>query len=182
MALPRRSIRDCVRYPRGYGRLSKGNVRGARRSAKRARSDGGAAALNAMLGALCLQSGELDDALGYLRKAQAARPDDIIVALNLATALVQLGHYREALDAAAEKLAAEDQSLRLQRLRAFCAQFLDDFPAAIKAYERIVAVMPQDWESWNNLGNSRRGAGDLDGAVEALKRAAELAPDSPRYY
>ena len=162
------------------GALSKGNVRDARSIGEAALADGGAAApLNAMLGALCLQSGELDDALGYLRKAQTARPDDIIVALNLATALVQLERYREALDTAPEKLAAEDQSLRLQRLRAFCAQSLDDFPAAIKAYERIVAVTPQDWESWNNLGNSRRGAGDLEGAVEALERAAELAPDSP---
>jgi tetratricopeptide (TPR) repeat protein len=37
---------------------------------------------------------------------------------------------------------------------------------------------PSDWEAWNNLGNARRGAGDFGGGVEALRRAAELAPDS----
>ena len=38
--------------------------------------------------------------------------------------------------------------------------------------ERVVAVLPRDWESWNNLGNSRLHAGDVNGAIEALRRAA----------
>lgn len=162
------------------GALARGNSRDARRIGEAALANGcSAAPLNAMLGALCLQSGELHDALNFLRRAKAERPDDIIVALNLATALVQLERFQEALDAAPESLAAQDHSLRLRRLRAFCAQSLGDYSQAIAAYSAIVSLAPQDWESWNNLGNSRRGGSDLSGAVEALEQAAKLAPDSP---
>ena len=65
------------------------------------------------------------------------------------------------------------------KLRGFCSQSLEDHSAAIASYERVLAVSPDDWESWNNLGNSRRCTGDLAGAVEALKRAALIAADAP---
>ena len=37
--------------------------------------------------------------------------------------------------------------------------------------------MPDDWESLNNLGNVRRAAGDLDGAIHAFRQAIALRPD-----
>ena len=113
----------------------------ARRIGEAALASGGdAVALNAMLGAFCLQSGDFDRAAHHLRIAHAARPDDPIIALNLGTALAQLGAFAEALDAAPEELARKDPSLRLQRLRAFCSQSSGDYPAAIETYQRIVAA------------------------------------------
>ena len=140
---------------------------------------GDSTALNAMLGSLCIGIGDFDRAAQHLRIAHAQRPQDPVISLNLATALVQLSSFAEALEIASSDLADRDASMRLTRIRAFAAQSLGDFAVAIPAYERVVAAFPDDWESWNNLGNSRRQSGDLDGALDALGRAAAQAPDSP---
>jgi tetratricopeptide (TPR) repeat protein len=132
-----------------------------------------------MLGSFCVGSGDFDRAAQHLRIAHAERPQDPVIALNLATALVQLSLFGEALDVARADLADRDPALRLMRIRAFAAQSLNDLPAAIQAYERVVGVYPDDWEAWNNLGNSRRLNGDAEGAVEALRRASAQASDSP---
>jgi tetratricopeptide (TPR) repeat protein len=42
-----------------------------------------------------------------------------------------------------------------------------------------VEAVPDDWESWNNLGNARRQLLDFEGAVAALERASHLNPDAP---
>jgi tetratricopeptide (TPR) repeat protein len=73
-----------------------------------------------------------------------------------------------------DDLAHTDRTMRLQRIRAFLAQHAGDFPTAISIYESIVAAAPDDWETWNNLGNARRLAGDVDGGLAALRRAMEI--------
>jgi tetratricopeptide (TPR) repeat protein len=93
-------------------------------------------------------------------------------------ALQQLQRPHEAFAILTEELARTDPSLQLERLRGFLAQTVEDFPAAIRSYERVVEAIPTDWESWNNLGNARRGAKDFEGAIQALRKAAELAPDA----
>lgn len=156
-----------------------GRLSDARRIGETALGAGGnVAALNALLGTFCLRNGEYEAAVRHLNIARAERADDAVIAVNLGTALVQLGSYAEALEAIPEELANRDASLRLLRIRAFCAQSVEDYPPAISAYKRVVTAEPSDWESWNNLGNSLRCIGDLDAAVAALRRAAELAPDA----
>lgn len=157
-----------------------GRLAEARRIGESALANGGdATALNAMLGTFCIGSGDFERAAQHLRIAHAQRPDDPVIALNLATALIQLGAFAEAFEIARAELVDRDPTMRLLRVRAFAAQSLEDFPAAIEAYERVVVAFPDDWESLNNLGNSRRQNGDLDGALDALQRAAAQAPDSP---
>lgn len=63
-----------------------------------------------------------------------------------------------------EALRREAHDLRMQ----------GRFAEAAARYERLVASVPDDWESWNHLGNARRAAGDREGAVEALRQAAAL--------
>jgi tetratricopeptide (TPR) repeat protein len=135
-------------------------------------------ALNALLGMLRLDSGDHAAAVRHLEIARAARPDDIRIATNLATALIQTGDLDRALEVASTKLAFADPTLHLARIRGFIADQVGDFAAAVEALERVVAAAPADCESWNNLGNARRGVGDWEGSVEALRRAAELDPTS----
>jgi len=139
---------------------------------------GDAAALNALLGSLHLGRGDAAVALPYLREAHALRPSDAMVALNLASVLATQGGYTEASKVLPDRVGSGDGALRLERLRGFIAQGLSDFAAAAAAYERVVAEAPSDWESWNNLGNARRCAGDFEGAVEALRHAAAIVPDA----
>src|SRR5206468_4142593 len=140
---------------------------------------GDAAALNAMLGMLRSQAGDLQAAANHLRAAQRSRPGDLVIGGNLAAVLAQLGDYRGALEIATEEVAKADRSGRLLKTRAFAAQMLEDHPTAISSYEMLVALDPGDWESWNNLGNSRREQGDAVGSIAALRRAIEIEPRSP---
>ena len=147
--------------------------------AERAIADGcDSAALNAMLGTLHCQTGNLEGGIRHLRDARALRPSDAVIALNLATALAQQGDYQSALVVLTDEIARTDQTLRLQRVRAYLAQHAGDFQTAIPIYEAIVAAVPDDWETWNNLGNTRRLSGDAEGSVLALEQAAGIEPDS----
>ena len=100
----------------------------------------------------------------------------MVIATNLGSALAQLGRFDEGLSIITEERAQSDKSLRLRKLRGFLAQMSEDFPLAIASYEEVVGAAPEDWESWNNLGNARRLDGDLEGSAEALGRAAKINP------
>lgn len=140
---------------------------------------GNIAALNAMLGMLRGRSGDAARAAQHLAAAHAANRNDPIIAHNLVQALIALERYHDALPILTDAVVDSDRDGRLRRLRAFVAQCADRHDLAVADYERVVARSTQDWESWNNLGNARRGAGDVEGAVDALRRAADLAPQSP---
>ncbi|WP_205479555.1 tetratricopeptide repeat-containing sulfotransferase family protein [Sphingomonas arenae] len=158
----------------GRGQLAEACAIGERALA--AGNDG--AALHAMLGMLWSRSGDLAAGIGHLRHALDERPDDLLIRTNLATALTENKDYAAALDVATQAAAAADPSLRLLRLRAFCAQLAERFDIAVQAYDTILAAEPDDWEAWNNLGNARRCAGDFPGSVAALRQAAQIAPGS----
>ena len=129
---------------------------------------------HAFLGMLAARDGDSPRAASHLRAAHAARPADITIACNLIAVLMQAGEDAEALAIASEALAAADPSLRVARYRGFLAQKLGQFDRAIAAYQHILARQPDDFETWNNLGNARSGMGDHAGAVTALQRAAQL--------
>jgi tetratricopeptide (TPR) repeat protein len=139
-------------------------------------SGGEPGALNALLGSLYLGAGNFVSALPHLQQARGLKPTDPMIGFNLATALAQNGDYQSAFDVLPEQLPTASSTPRLDRLRGFIAQELQEFAAAAGAYERVVEAEPNDPEAWNNLGNSRSSAGDTDGAVAALRRAMELDP------
>jgi tetratricopeptide (TPR) repeat protein len=158
----------------------RGQLRQACAIGDRALANGGdAVALNALLGMLRRQAGELEASINHLRIAHAGKPADLKIATNLANALADAGSYTEALEVISDNLARSDRSMQLERLRGFLAQSADDFEQAVKSYERVVAAYPADWEALNNLGNARRCTGDLTGCIAALERAAEIEPDAP---
>ena len=141
-------------------------------------SGGDSGALNAMLGTLHCQTGNLEAGIRHLRAAREVQSSDTVIAANLAMALAQQGEYQAALAELPDEIARADQTMRLQRIRAYLAQHADDFQTAIPIYEAIVEATPDDWETWNNLGNARRLAGDVDGGLAALERAMKLNPAS----
>jgi tetratricopeptide (TPR) repeat protein len=148
--------------------------------AERALAAGGdPVALNAILGMFRTDLGDVDAAVRHLEIAHSGRPTDVRIATNLVTALIRKNDLSRALNVASRELAFADPTLGLARLRGYAANQLGDCAAAIEALEHVVAAAPQDWESWNNLGNARGGNDDLDGCVEALEHAVRLNPHSP---
>jgi Flp pilus assembly protein TadD len=97
-------------------------------------------------------------------------PDDLAVRAALANLRAMKGDLE-----GAEALCTVD-SPDLLRLKGWLLQERQRPDEAALCYERIVAADPGDWEIWNNLGNARRSAGDLEGAIEALGRARQLRP------
>jgi tetratricopeptide (TPR) repeat protein len=154
-----------------------GNIPTARKLAEIALADGGdKVALNAFLGMLHARSGEHIAAIHHLKEAHRGRPEDATIACNLIAALLEVGDLVSGLDVATHELAQLDKSLRIARYRGFIAQSLKRFEDAVDAYERVVRHAPEDFESWNNLGNARSANGDLEGSVLALRRAVDLDP------
>jgi len=155
---------------------SAGDMRKARARAERGLETGAgdATPFHAFLGMIFARSGERAAAAEHLRKAHAARSDDITIACNLIAVLMSDGRDADALAIATEKLALADASLRVARYRGFLAQKLEQFDEAVRAYGIVLAKAPDDFECLNNIGNAKAGLGDHAGAVEALTRAVGL--------
>ena len=166
-------LREALALARG------GNLTGARARAEAALGRlGGHGALHAFLGMLHCQSGDLAGGIPHLRSALGSNPDDLTIAANLSAALIGTGALAEAAEVCTEQRADRDPSLRLWRMRGYILQQREEHEQAALAYERVVARAPDDWETWNNLGNARAAAGKPEEAVPALQRAAGLQPDS----
>ena len=156
-----------------------GDLRGAAAEGERAIAAGAdEIPLSAMVGLFKVRDGDAAGAVPFLRIAHEGRPDDLTIATNLVIALMESDDKAGAYAACPAELAKRDVSGTLLRLHAHLAQTTEDNPAAIIAYRTILASEPDDWESWNNLGNALAGADDLDASVVALVHSLSLNPDS----
>ena len=165
------AIRDAL------GAAQRGGIDEAIATAERGLATGGdIVALNALLGMLRGQAGDSSGAIRHLEIAHRAKPDDVRIATNLASALGSTGDYKRALAVATRALAFSDPTLQLARMRGYLAQMHGDPAAAVEAYEHVVDSAPDDWESWNNLGNARNALDDGDGSLAALERSCALNP------
>lgn len=119
-----------------------------------------------------LQLGRRDEAIPYLERQIAAAPADRAARFNLATILVASGR-----DAAARALVSNhDGHPGLARLAGYFQQLDGDHAGAAETYRVALSAAPQDWESWNNLGNSLAALGDKEGAVTAFENAVNRNP------
>ena len=129
----------------------------------------------ALLGLAALAALRLDQsakAADYLTRQLAETPQDRAARYNLATTLAGLGQV-----SAAMELAGDYQGhAKLARLAGYLGQQQGDLPAAIAAYREAVTLAPEDWESWNNLGNCCADTGDTQTAIGAFENAINRAP------
>ena len=125
------------------------------------------------LGILCCRGGDFAGGAAYLRRAVDAAPSGP-ARLDLARALLALGRAGEA-EALAASCPPDDPDAI--GVRAYALQALGRLADSISAYQRLVALRPDDFEAWSNLGGARLGAGETEAAVAAYERAASLRPD-----
>jgi tetratricopeptide (TPR) repeat protein len=59
-----------------------------------------------------------------------------------------------------------------------CRELLGEFDAAIAAYERLVAAVPEHIAGWRSLARCRLRSGTVDAAVRVCERAVELDGDN----
>lgn len=155
-----------------------GDLAGARFEAERALAEHpDSPDLLQLLGIIRCQLGDLEEGAALLRRALEKEPGRVATRQALATALLALGRGDEA-EAVCRLPGTEPPDLVLERLRGYILQTRERFAEAADCYAGVVERDPGDWEIWNNLGNARRSAGDLDGAVEALEQARTVKPDA----
>jgi tetratricopeptide (TPR) repeat protein len=153
--------------------LRRGDRAGARRAIDAALAgEPDEPALLGFAGLLAAQAGDEAGAIPYFRRALAAAPQDLGMRINLATALLATG----ALDEAGAVAAGFDQP-KLLRIAAWVHRQQGRTVEAAAAYRTLLAAAPEDFESWNNLGNVLIEAGESGTAVEAFREAIRLRPD-----
>lgn len=124
--------------------------------------------------------GALDAARATLGAAHARDPTNAEIANNLASVLVELGAFEEALTYFDRAIALAPQWAEARLNRAIALQRLGRFAAAREAFESLragTAGIARYWSAWGML---EREAGDLDAAAEKFDRALAIKPDHPR--
>jgi Flp pilus assembly protein TadD len=132
------------------------------------------------LGFACLKHGDLAAAEKWLKVAAQSTPADSAVPYQLALVYRKQGRDEEAKKAFALSTELRRRGAEESQLRLDCAQKLDHGPR-----EEAHAVCghlydPNNAEELTALGTIYGQHGDLEAALEPLRRAAELAPQSPQ--
>lgn len=150
----------------------RGELQAARREAEAAlAAEPGSPPLLHFLGIVCCCAGDYAAGAAHLRALSDLQPGNLRGRIDLINALIALGELDEAL------ALSDGPGPELARMRGYVLQCRGELGEAAICYAAIVAGQPGDFEIWNNLGTARRAAGDLEGSVEALRRASALRPD-----
>ena len=91
---------------------------------------------------------------------------------------VLAGHsaMTERLDEAAQAVRLSPTNPEAHYVRATLLSAREDLSAATEEYEQAVALRPKDYALWLELGGARDQSGDPEGAIDAFRQAAHLAP------
>jgi Flp pilus assembly protein TadD len=132
------------------------------------------------LGLACFKQGDLAAAEKWLRQAAQVNPRDSLARYQLGMVYRKLGREEDARKAFAESADLRRRDTDESELRTACAQKLDSGPhAEARAFcQRLYD--PDDAERLTALGTLYGQHGDLEDALEPLRRAAELAPERPQ--
>src|SRR4051812_2185601 len=162
-----------------FAAFRRGDLAAARRAAEAGLAvEPASPPLLSLAGLAAAQMGDPAGAIPHFEAVLAADPGDLPTRTNLAQALVAAGD----LDRAGEICAGAPANPRLLRIAAYVPQQQGRLAEAAAAYEAVLAAFPDDFESWNNLGNVRSATGDREGAVAALQQALALNPQVPQIY
>ncbi len=124
-----------------------------------------------------------DDAISAFENAAKLLGSDATLRRNHASALDRRGHERLArrqFDAAladfGSAAALQPEMGRFPTSMAFVWFQRDDWERAARDLDEVVRRFPKEVDAWKLLAESRLRIGDPRGAVDAMRRAVELAP------
>lgn len=125
-------------------------------------------------------AGRLDkhgEAARWFASVLQAVPADRATRTNLVRSLVLAGDIEQA-----RHWLDEPSSHALARLGGYVFHQMGDRETALLWYGRAVDLAPDDFESWNNIGNIRSELDQLDPAIAAYEQAITLRRDLPEPY
>jgi tetratricopeptide (TPR) repeat protein len=125
-----------------------------------------------------MEQGKTDRALPVLEELHARSPDDLELARALTEAQVKSGRADAWIAELQARNAKAERAVNHYMLGlAFFSRASDAGAPAVAAFERAIALSPQEPEFHYRLGIARLESEQYAAAVEPLRRAAELAPE-----
>ena len=92
------------------------------------------------------------------------------------------GQYQDALNESKKLLIKFYNSTLLYNIIGAVSEGLGKLNEAIEAYERAIAIEPENAEAFFNMGNAIKKQGKLGDAIQAYKTALFIKPDIPEAY
>jgi tetratricopeptide (TPR) repeat protein len=132
------------------------------------------------LGFAYFKQGDLTAAEKWLKDAAQSTPNDTRVQYQLGLVYRKQGREQEAKEAMALSGEQRQQNSSEAQLRFECAKKLDQGPREEAHTVCQQLYDPNDAERLTRLGTIYGQHGDAEAALEPLRRAAELAPQSPQ--
>jgi Flp pilus assembly protein TadD len=132
------------------------------------------------LGFAYFKQGDLAAAEKWLKEAAQLNPHDARVQYQLGLMYRKQGREQEAKRAIAWSGEQRQRDSSQSQLRLECAQKLDQAPRAEAHAVCEQLYDPDDAEKLTELGTIYGQHGDVEAALKPLRRAAELAPQSPQ--
>jgi len=128
-------------------------------------------------GVLLEAEGDLAGAMDEIGRAFAYDPSASDIALKLADLSLRMGNPSATLDFARRATSLGDTTGRSRLLAGSALASMGLVRESIGEFERAAAEDSTRADAWLGLGRAREETGDAVGAVTALRRAHELAPD-----
>jgi Tfp pilus assembly protein PilF len=129
------------------------------------------------LGAILIQRGDVDEAIGHYRKALEVRPDYADAHNNLGYALLHRREVDEAIAHFHKALEVDPSFVEAENNLGNAFLMKDDAALARHHYDRALAIKPSHVSAHINLGSLLLNGGDLAGTVHHYEIALELKPE-----
>ncbi|HZV66174.1 MAG TPA: XrtA/PEP-CTERM system TPR-repeat protein PrsT, partial [Telluria sp.] len=133
-------------------------------------------ALNALADLALLQQ-HIDEATGWLERANNENPDAVEPAIRLASQYLRVGQKQKALTLARKYQTANGANPDLLDLLGQAQLQNGDAGAALETYSKLVNVVPKSAPAQFRLASTQMMMSNETGAAESLKKALALQPD-----
>ncbi len=120
------------------------------------------------------------EAIAAYRRTLLLDPTNAQAYHNLAFVYARNGDYERAVDQYQQAIERhEDEGAKAIALNGLGDVYvaLDQYLDAINAYERAIAIDPEQAQSWNSIGDVHRLSGDSEAAIEAFRQAVRIDPE-----
>jgi tetratricopeptide (TPR) repeat protein len=126
-----------------------------------------------------LDNGAPDSAIGSLRKALIIQPTFVRARVTLAEAYTMLKAYDSALGQLDTAIAFNPRYAQAQMQRASLLTLMGRDSEAVLNYQAASELLPDTFTPWLRLGRGLIKIANYGDAIDALKYAMSLNPDSP---
>jgi cytochrome c-type biogenesis protein CcmH/NrfG len=128
------------------------------------------------LGTVCLQKGQLDEAIAHYKKAVAIKPESAEMQYNLGNALARKGDWADAIDCYQAALRRLPDSAKVHNNLGAALVRLGKSDDALEQFSEALQINRNYPEAHCNLGRMLARLGRRDEAVAHLREALRLKP------